>query len=283
MSPSLILAERLCARMCHDISSPLSALSGVLDLMRRAPTHGEAAEIAEQAVRAAQDRLRLFRAAWCESDRNIETSDIIALTEGLHVTRRVVMDMHGLSGSFPPDTGRLILNFLLVAVESLAGSGHVTVLGSAQSGVTIRIAGAHAHWPASLARYLTTPGEAWAELQTHEVLAPLAAIIADASDNAVTLKMGRAKFQSRRPGTNDGSPDRIRPVRRDRDVAVLHGRRSQPLVWPGVRTCMRCRLCIRIFTGGLAIRACGRRVGRCGAAPLVETVGDVWVRETAPT
>ena len=63
MSESLRLAELLCA-LCHDLSGPLGALIGILEIAREEQPEGETLALAEDTANELVQRLKLLRAAW---------------------------------------------------------------------------------------------------------------------------------------------------------------------------------------------------------------------------
>ena len=62
-SEALRLAELLCARLCHDLSGPLGALIGVLEVARDKQPDSEALALAEETAVQLAQRLKLLRAA----------------------------------------------------------------------------------------------------------------------------------------------------------------------------------------------------------------------------
>ena len=64
MSESLRLAELLCARLCHDLSGPLGALIGILEIAREEQPDSETLALAEDTADELVQRLKLLRAAW---------------------------------------------------------------------------------------------------------------------------------------------------------------------------------------------------------------------------
>ena len=56
---ALELAQAVCTRLCHDLGGPAGALGGALEMLGEAPD--EAAELARDAARIIERRLREFR------------------------------------------------------------------------------------------------------------------------------------------------------------------------------------------------------------------------------
>ncbi len=66
---------------------------------------------------------------------------------------------------FPPGTGRVLLNLLLLAADSLPGGGAVGLAGSAED-IFVRITGPGAAWPANFAALVHDEAAALAALPT---------------------------------------------------------------------------------------------------------------------
>ena len=70
---SLHMAELLCARLCHDLSGPLGALIGVLELAREEQPDSETLALAEDTAVELGQRLKLLRAAWGQDGDEMDT------------------------------------------------------------------------------------------------------------------------------------------------------------------------------------------------------------------
>ena len=80
---------------------------------------------------------------------------------------------------FSPAAGRLILNVLLLAAESLPGGGIVALSGSPASSVLVTIAGPEGAWPRGFSACLMDKSAAWAAATgVRSLQAPLTALIA---------------------------------------------------------------------------------------------------------
>lgn len=181
MSESLLLAELLCSRLCHDLSGPIGALVGVLEVAREEPPGGEALVVAEEIAAELVMRLRLLRAAWAQNAEPLDVPQLRTYGESLASARRLTVDLTGLQPDsvFPPQAGRLILNMLLLAAESLPRGGVVALAGSAATHLAITITGPRAAWPPGLGACLTDAASATAALtNTRALQAPLTALIA---------------------------------------------------------------------------------------------------------
>jgi len=181
MSESLHLAELLCSRLCHDLSGPIGALVGVLEIACEEPAGGEALAMAEEIAAELVTRLRLLRAAWGQNAEPLDIQQLRTYGESLASTRRLRVDLTGLQADsvFPPQAGRLILNMLLLAAESLPRGGVVALAGSSATHLVVTIAGPRAAWPPGLGACLTDEASARTALTSARALqAPLTALIA---------------------------------------------------------------------------------------------------------
>ncbi len=181
MIGSLHLAELLCSRLCHDLSGLLGSLVGVLEIAREEQAESETLTVAEETAVELTQRLRLLRAAWGQDSEPVDVAQLQAFADGLFASRRVRLELFGMEpdAAFTPGAGRLLLNILLLAVESLPGGGIVALSGSPPSNVVVTIAGPRAAWPPGFGACLTDETAAWATAITARHLqAPLTVLIA---------------------------------------------------------------------------------------------------------
>ena len=183
---SLQLADALCARLCHDFSSPLGTLMGALEMVADDPASIEdAMPIATETTAALAARLRLLRAAWAGECGPLSRTEIVALAAGL--PPRVRVDLQGLRNSpFEGPLARTLLNLLLLGVEALPRGGVVT-LAAGDDAITVSLAGKAASWPAGLADALADPYAVPLD-NPRAVQPPLTVILAQAA--GLTLSMG---------------------------------------------------------------------------------------------
>jgi histidine phosphotransferase ChpT len=146
----LMIAETLCARLCHDFAGPLGTVMGGLELMTGGQgVKAQALQLASDAAVAMGGRLRLMRAAWTGDCGPLDAAQLGALAAGLPA--RVRADLTGLQGGpFEPAVARVLLNLLLLGAEALPKGGTVALAGRPGSDVLATIAGARAAWPAEL-------------------------------------------------------------------------------------------------------------------------------------
>jgi histidine phosphotransferase ChpT len=207
MSEALRLAELLCARLCHDLSGLLGSLIGVLEIAREENAESETLAIAEETAVELGQRLKLLRAAWGQDGEELDMIRLQEFADSLSAGRRLQLDIAGLEleAAFSPPAGRLILNILLLAAESLPGGGIVALAGSPASHILITITGPRAAWPAGLAACIADETAAWAAVLAgpRNLQAPLTALIARAHGFRLSILM---------PATATGDGDTSPPL-----------------------------------------------------------------------
>jgi histidine phosphotransferase ChpT len=146
------LAATLCARICHDLSGTLGAVSGMLELLQdRTTAADETLALAFDGALAMEAQLRLLRAAWGANPTPLALPALRALAAGLPGAHRLVLDLGGLpvDSVFPSDVGRAALALLLLAAGSLRFGGQIVLAGSPVD-FSLAISGPHAAWPSDL-------------------------------------------------------------------------------------------------------------------------------------
>jgi histidine phosphotransferase ChpT len=179
MDDHITLTELVCARLCHDLSGLLGSLLGTLELVAEETAPSEALSAATDTATALTLRLRLLRAAWAGQPEPLDLIQLAALAKVL-AARRVGLDVSGLPAEtvFPAAVGRLVLNLLLLASESLPRGGVLRLDGGA-SDVIARLHGPLAAWPAGLIGMLADATTAQQSLGDPRTLqAPLTALLA---------------------------------------------------------------------------------------------------------
>jgi len=147
---ALRLIELTSAHLCHGFSD----LVGSLDHSFAAPASSvplgpDAKKVAISAAQALAMRLELRRAAWGPDGGSMTLARIEALAGGL--PQQVAVDVSAVDQStvFAPAVGRIVLNLLLLAADSLPSGGTVVLAGAAHD-LFVRIAGPAAAWPARI-------------------------------------------------------------------------------------------------------------------------------------
>jgi histidine phosphotransferase ChpT len=182
MDEPLRLAELLCARLSHDLSGPLGALIGILEIAREEQPDSETLALAEDTAVELGQRLKLLRAAWGQDGDDMEATQLSGFADCLSSSRRVRLDLAGLERDavFAAPVARVILNLVLLAAESLPGGGIVALSGSPAGNILVTISGPRAAWPTGFATWLADETAAWDALTAdpRRMQAPLTALLA---------------------------------------------------------------------------------------------------------
>jgi len=158
MHGALSIVELISARLWRDIHDLVESLDGALSAP--GPEFGPGAQ---DTARTLLIRLKLRQAAWRPADGPVPLTDVKALARGL--PERVGIDASPLDPDsvFAPETGRNVLNLLLLAAESLPSGGIIMLAGSVDD-LFVRLAGPAAAWPAGLALCLSDASAAQSAL-----------------------------------------------------------------------------------------------------------------------
>jgi histidine phosphotransferase ChpT len=205
----LRLAELLATRLCHDLSGAVGAAIGALDLAAEdAAVALEATALARGAAHTLAARLRLLRAAWGGGEAPLSIADLREFARGLP-GETVKADFNELQGARPllPQTGRLLLNVMLLAAESLPGGGTVALCGDIRREVMVLLDGARAAWPPGLALWLVDPQAAWEAIgrdvslpvATRRLQGPLTALIAHEVGLRIVMPIAAGRAASAPP------------------------------------------------------------------------------------
>ena len=131
---ALDLASLLCSRLCHDMLSPVGALSNGLELLRdeRDPEmRKRCMELLEQSAKASADKLKFFRLAFGaaggfgEMVAVREARELIAALIG--DSGRIELDWKVPSAELPKAAVKTLLNLAAIGLEALVRGGTLEV------------------------------------------------------------------------------------------------------------------------------------------------------------
>jgi histidine phosphotransferase ChpT len=131
------LLELICARMCHDLVGPVSAIGNGVELVTEfgEDMRGEALALIAQSAAEAARRLQFFRVAFGSAaggdGRSIPLAEARTRAMALPLGGRVSLDWPERPAGTDPELSRaalkLVLNLFLIAVDAAAGTGAVRV------------------------------------------------------------------------------------------------------------------------------------------------------------
>ncbi len=149
---ALELASLLCSRLCHDMLSPVGALSNGLELLateRDPEMRKRCFELLEQSARISTDKLKFFRLAFGAAGgfgEYVEVSEPKALIEALVGEARRIEVHWAIEGSkLPKPAVKVLLNFAQIGIEALVRGGTLDLGAELRDGaheIVVRATGA---------------------------------------------------------------------------------------------------------------------------------------------
>ncbi len=147
---SLELASLLCSRLCHDMLSPVGALTNGLELLADETDpemRKRCFELLEQSARISADKLKFFRLAFGAAGGFgdlVPVAEARALIDALVGNKeRVTVNWALASESLPKPGVKTLLNFALIGLEALVRGGTLDIgaelLGGESGGGTTEI------------------------------------------------------------------------------------------------------------------------------------------------
>jgi histidine phosphotransferase ChpT len=151
----MTLVQAVCARLCHDLGGPAGALGGALELLDG--VGDDALDVARDAARIMDRRLRFWRAAVAGTLGELHEDGLPPLLEGLTLGRRATVSTEALAFRAPlaPGFGQCLLLAAWAGIEALPRGGVLRLAGEAEGGVTLLPDGPGAAWPHGLPAALT--------------------------------------------------------------------------------------------------------------------------------
>ena len=151
MTSSTDLAALLCSRLCHDMLSPVGALSNGLELLRdeRDPEmRRRCMELLEQSARISADKLKFFRLAYGAAGgfgETVPADEPRQLVEGLvGGNSRIALAWAVAEDSLSKAAVKVLLNLAAIGIDALPRGGELQVGAESRDGATeiaIRAAG----------------------------------------------------------------------------------------------------------------------------------------------
>ncbi|HKR93384.1 histidine phosphotransferase family protein [Novosphingobium sp.] len=148
---SLELASLLCSRLCHDMLSPVGALSNGLELLadeKDPEMRQRCFELLDQSARISADKLKFFRLAFGAAGgfgELVPVSEARVLVDGLVANNARITVNWSLGGdSLPKAAVKTLLNFALVGMEALPRGGVLDIAAEFRDGsseLVVRAAG----------------------------------------------------------------------------------------------------------------------------------------------
>lgn len=191
MRDPLRLAELVAARVLHDVGGLAATLNATLELTAQEfPEAGENLPAAIDAAGELGRRVTLLRAAWGPTEGPLPVVRLPELAQGAAGGHRLRIDISALPARLrlSPALGRIMINVMLLAMDSLPRGGTLTLSPAQDHGLVAAISGPRAAWPDGFEGILADEDAAWAALRDpRQLLGPLLAIMARSLGVRVSL------------------------------------------------------------------------------------------------
>ena len=148
MPKSSELAALMCARVCHDLIGPVSATGAALSIFDE-PDSADMREDALRLVRESSEQMRaklefarLAFGAGGATPGDIEMDMLRRLAGDMFRTAKAELVWKTDAKSLPKTAGRLLLNMILLGVESAPRGGEIRIEAARSGGVRLRVTAA---------------------------------------------------------------------------------------------------------------------------------------------
>jgi histidine phosphotransferase ChpT len=125
------LAALLCSRVCHDIISPVGAISNGLELLEEGGAEEDAMDLIRSSAHNASVRLKFARLAFGASGSvgaSIDTGEAQKATEDfVSADSKTTVGWNGPRAIIPKNKVKLLLNLFLVAYGAIPRGGHIDI------------------------------------------------------------------------------------------------------------------------------------------------------------
>jgi len=150
-TPSVDLASLLCSRLCHDLLSPVGALSNGLELLaeeKDPEMRKRCFELLEQSAKISTDKLKFFRLAFGAAGGfgdNVPSEEPRALIAALVANNdRIAFNWQVSAPELPKPAVKLLLNLAAIGIDALIRGGTLDVGAELRDGaceIAVRASG----------------------------------------------------------------------------------------------------------------------------------------------
>lgn len=171
MTSATDLAALLCSRLCHDLLSPVGALSNGLELLATEndpEMRKRCLELLDQSARISADKLKFFRLAYGAAGgfgHEVPTDEPRSLIGALvAANERIELQWAVSDAMLPKPAVKVLLNLSAIAIDALIRGGTLAVGAERRQGATeiaVRAAGPRVAFDANVGKALdgTLPAE----------------------------------------------------------------------------------------------------------------------------
>lgn len=164
MTSSTDLAALLCSRLCHDMLSPVGALSNGLELLadeKDPEMRKRCLELLEQSAQISTDKLKFFRLAYGAAGGfgdevpSQEPQELVAAL--VRANERIELQWAVAEPSLPKPAVKVLLNLAAIAIDALIRGGTLAVGAERRDGATeiaVRAAGPRVAFDSNIGKAL---------------------------------------------------------------------------------------------------------------------------------
>ena len=137
------LAALLCGRICHDLVSPIAALTTALEVLDdedNPDMHGDAIELVKMSSKQASSKLQFLRLAFGSggSAPGVMGVEMLkGLVEGLYGGGKVEIQWDNRVEGVSKSIARLLLNMTMIAVQAIPRGGRLNIRLEEKGGATL--------------------------------------------------------------------------------------------------------------------------------------------------
>lgn len=127
------LSAMMCARICHDLVSPIGALGTALEVLEdpaNADMHEDAMDLVKKSARQASGKLQFLRLAFGAggSAPGVIGVDMLkTLTDGIYGDAKADIEWAAQIDALNKDTARVLLNLIMLGVQAVPRGGVVSI------------------------------------------------------------------------------------------------------------------------------------------------------------
>jgi histidine phosphotransferase ChpT len=164
MTSSTDLAALLCSRLCHDMLSPVGALSNGLELLadeKDPEMRRRCFELLEQSAKISTDKLKFFRLAYGAAGGfgdEVPAEEPHELIAGLvSGNERLMLEWGVADATLPKPAVKVLLNLAAIAIDALVRGGTLAVGAERRGGATeiaVRASGPRVAFDANIGKAL---------------------------------------------------------------------------------------------------------------------------------
>lgn len=166
---SVELASLMCSRLCHDLLSPIGALSNGIELLadeKDPEMRQRCFELLEQSAKTSADKLKFFRLAFGAAGgfgENVKAEEPQALIAAL-TNDKIKLNWHVAEEGLPKAAVKVLLNLSAVGIDALVRGGTLDVGAELRDGaceIAVRASGQKIAFDPAIGRALdgTLAGE----------------------------------------------------------------------------------------------------------------------------